>query len=265
MANMTQINPSIHRLVIPYKDIFTTVYTVRYEGGVLLFDAAAENRDVDEYILPMLEQLQVTREELKYIFISHNHRDHAGGLSRVLELYPDACVVSGADANLEEKLGGARHLVARDGDELDGVFRMVTIPGHTVESSALLDKRTNTLITGDCLQLYGIFGSTDWACAISLPAEHLRALDKVRALQVDEILTAHDYHPFGYHYVGREAVERALDACAQPLLQIKQIILNRPDMDDEGVRAAFNALDHRPTVSTRIVGAVRKAMDSGML
>lgn len=265
MENVTQINPNIHRLVMPYKDIFTTVYVVRYEGGVLLFDTAAEDRDADEYILPMLAQLQVTREDLKYIFISHNHRDHAGGLSHILAYYPDACVVSGGDDALCEKLARARHLVAHDGDRLDGVFRVVTIPGHTEQSIALLDERTNTLITGDCLQLYGIFGSTDWACAIALPAEHLDALDKVRALQVEEILAAHDYHPFGYRYVGREAVNKALDACRQPLMQIRQIILDHPDMDDEGVRATFNGLDHRPTVSTRIVGGVRRALNEGKL
>jgi hypothetical protein len=41
MESITQISEHIHRLTLPYKDIFTTVYTVRTPEGVLLFDAAS--------------------------------------------------------------------------------------------------------------------------------------------------------------------------------------------------------------------------------
>jgi len=148
---------------------------------------------------------------------------------------------------------------------LGGLFRVVTIPGHTADSMALLDTRTKTLITGDCLQLYGIFGSTDWACAIYLPTEHLQAVEKVRGLDVECILTAHDYHPMGWCYRGRGEVVAALDACVAPLFQIRDIIASDPELDDETVRLRFNALDKRPTVNTRVVAAVRKALNEGGL
>ena len=64
------MNENIHRITLPYKDIFTTVYTVKTEKGVLLFDAASFDTDLDEYIQPMLDALQITAEDLKYIFIS---------------------------------------------------------------------------------------------------------------------------------------------------------------------------------------------------
>ena len=41
MKNLTSLTDKIHRLTIPYKDIFTTVYTVKTDTGVLLFDAAS--------------------------------------------------------------------------------------------------------------------------------------------------------------------------------------------------------------------------------
>ena len=261
---MTQIHPNIQRIVIPYKDIFTTVYILQYKSGVLVFDAAADGTDVDGYIVPALEELKLAREDVKYIFISHDHRDHSGGLPRLLEHCPNACVLS-CSQRLKERLGAAEFIMPQDGQRVDDVFQVVTIPGHTADSMALLDERTNTLVTGDCLQLYGIFGSTDWACAITLPEEHFQALNKVRAIQVDEILTAHDYHPCGCRYVGHEAVEQALDACAQPLEEIRQIIRDNADMDDEMVRETFNAKDCRPTVSTRIVGFIRKALDENRL
>lgn len=263
MKDTTRIDENIVRLTIPYKDIFTTVYVVKSPQGVILFDTADNDRDVDEDVVPLLEQLGVGAEELKYIFISHNHRDHAGGLERVLHHFPHACVLTRSDG-LREKHPGAIFCAPEDGDELlNGLFRVVTIPGHTADSMALLDTRTKTLITGDCLQLYGIFGSTDWACAIYLPTEHLQAVEKVRGLDVECILTAHDYHPFGFCYRGREAVQQALDACIEPLDEIKSTIVNNPDMDDAAVRQTYNGQGNRPTVNLRVIAAVRKAVDEG--
>ena len=97
-----QITENIHRITLPYKEIFTTVYTVKTEQGVLLFDAASFDEDVEEYILPFLEKFEITQDELKYIFISHNHKDHAGGLCQLLKFYPDVCVVSGSDELKEQ-------------------------------------------------------------------------------------------------------------------------------------------------------------------
>ena len=263
MKGMPRVDENIVRLTIPYKDIFTTVYVVKSPQGIILFDTADNDRDVDEDIVPLLEQLGVGAEELKYIFISHNHRDHAGGLERVLHHFPHACVLTRSDG-LREKHPGAIFCAPEDGETLlGGLFRVVTIPGHTADSMALLDIRTKTLITGDCLQLYGIFGSTDWACAIYLPTEHLQAVEKVRGMDVKCILTAHDYHPFGFCYRGREAVTGALDICVAPLLQIRDLIRENPQLDDAAIRLKFNELDKRPTVNTRVVAAMRKAMDEG--
>lgn len=264
MVQFTKINDDVFRLTSPYKDIFTTVYVLKSTNGTVLFDTASFDEDVDERIVPMLEELGISPEELKFVFLSHPHRDHAGGLGRMMERYPGACIVTRSEA-LREQYPQASFLQPEDGDIIADVFRVVTIPGHTADSMALLDTRTNTLISGDCLQLYGIFGSTDWACAINLPAEHLQAVEKVRALKVDRILTAHDYHPYGYSYQGREEVARALDACVEPLDQIRSLISENPHMDDAAVREAFNKLDLRPTVNVRIVAAVRKALDEGRL
>lgn len=50
----------------------------------------------------------------------------------------------------------------------------------------------------------------------------------MRAIKLDRILTAHHYHPYGYCHQGREAVERALDACVEPLVQIRDLIRHPP-------------------------------------
>ena len=258
MKDLTQINDNIFRLTVPYKDIFTTVYVVKTAGGVLLFDAASFDNDAQDYILPMLAQLGIAPAEVKYVFISHNHTDHAGGLKGLLPHLPHTVIVSRSPA-LAETWADRTVLAPEAGHVLLDVLEVVPIPGHTQDCSAVLDRRTNTMITGDCLQLFGIFGSGNWCANISLPTQYKQAVEMVRGMQVDEILTAHDYHPYGYHYVGRQAICDALDACLAPLQQVKELILAHPELDDEQIRDLFNAPGTLPKLGTKVVTALRGA------
>ena len=86
----------MHRRIV--KDIFTTVYTVKTDKGVLLFDAASFDTDLDAYIQPMLDELKITAEDLKYIFISHNHGDHSGGLRPIIERANELAQATGEPA-----------------------------------------------------------------------------------------------------------------------------------------------------------------------
>lgn len=254
--NIQRETDHVFRMTIPYKDIFTTIYVIKTEQGTVMFDAASIDEDTPEYILPMLKELNVSPEELKYIFISHNHGDHAGGLNGLKSHVPNTCIVSRSSA-LQEKHPDMDFLMPEDGDILLDVLQVVTVPGHTQDSIALLDKRTNTMISGDCLQLYGIYGSGNWACNIGFVKDHLQAIEKVRAMNIQTVLTAHDYHPYGYRY-DSETVGKALDACVETLMKIKDIILQNPDMTDERVAALYNAPATLPKLGVRPVASVRR-------
>ena len=264
MENYTVINKSIHRLTTVYKDIFTTVYALKSPNGDILFDAASYDEDVDEQILPFLNQLNITPETLKYIFISHNHTDHSGGLQRLMRAFPNACIVSGSSA-LQENYQDYTVLCPKDGDVLLDTYRVVTIPGHTVDSAALLDMRTMTLITGDCLQLYGIRGSGNWASNISLHAAHLEAVEKVRAMGVESILAAHNYEPCGYRAVGKAEVNQMLDACVAAIQKLKQLIVDNPSLDDEQIRQLYNEPAKQLSIGVHVVAAMRNALQQGQL
>ena len=41
------------------------------------------------------------------------------------------------------------------------------VTGHASDCAALYDRKTKTLISGDCLQLFGVFGSGAWGANIS--------------------------------------------------------------------------------------------------
>lgn len=260
MQNSTIINEHIYRLTTPFKDIFTTVYVLQTPDGIILFDTASYASDIDDYILPWLQELGITAEMLKYVLISHNHGDHSGGLARFMELFPNTCILSRAPA-LKEAFADYQVVSPEEGDVILDTYRVVPVPGHTMDSCALLDLRSMTLITGDCLQLYGILGSGDWASNISYPALHLEAVEKVRSLGVSQIVTAHDYAPCGYRAVGTAEVNRMLDACVEPLERLKKMILDNPELDDAGIREKFSSYEGRLNIRLGVVAAMRKMME----
>ena len=260
----TKINEHIYRAVIPYKDIFTTVYTIQYDGGAVIFDTATYESDVTDYIVPMLESLGIGVEALKYVFISHNHRDHAGGITYLLERYPDVCLLTHSP-DLKEKYKDFNVKLLEDGESFGGVFRAVVIPGHTMDSAALYDERTKTMITGDSLQLYGIFGSQDWGSNIAFPAVHLEALGRLRKMDIENIYSAHDFHPFGYAFVGKEAVADALRASETPIRNIAELICKHPEMSDGEIREIYNASAKIPPVREGVFENVREALQSGKI
>jgi len=258
MLEIKTFNEHISYFNVPYKDIYVGIYVIKTPDGAVLFDTAAGDADVDNYIAPALEQLGV---KLTHVFISHNHSDHAGGLARVAALYPEAKIIS-RDGELKETYPDI--LALEDGDMVNDHLQLVTIPGHTADSAALLDLRTNTLITGDCLQSYGIYGSGYWYGAIRLTAPHYRAVRKLRALPIENIATAHDYHPVGQFSLGKDAVAARLDSCIGALERVRAIMEANPALDDKQVADLCN--DGRlPKVASRVVAALRKAADEGAI
>lgn len=257
---ITKINENIYRTTLPYKDIFTTIYTIRTPQGVVLFDAGSFDTDAQEYILPFLKEVGVEAEELKYIFISHNHGDHAGGLKALAPHFSEACIASRSPDIKNRYTGDQQRIAPEDGEMLLDTLQVITIPGHTLDSMALLDKRTNTLVTGDCLQVYGIVGSQDWASNVCFPVEYLAALEKVRALDVDQIVTAHDYYPYGYRADGKEAVAQMIHGCIAPIRRMEKLIREHPELSDGQIRQLYNDQPNTPTVRVGVIAAMRQAI-----
>ena len=229
--------------------------------GWALFDLATTEEDVTERIIPFLKEAEVPEEKLRYVFLSHTHRDHAGGLDAFLQRFPNVGVICG-NKNLKEEKNLKKYLYPSDGELFMDSLQVFHVPGHTADSIVVLDIRTKTLITGDSLQHYGIFGSGKWAANIGFAAEHLAAVEKIRALGAERITAAHDFHPYGDFAEGKEAVEKYLDACGEALARVKTLIEENPALSDEEIAEAFSDGGALPKMGPRVPAAVRKAMEA---
>jgi len=256
---LTLITPRIRRITIPYKDIYTSVFILDTKQGTVLFDTASSDYDAETYILPELRN-----RDIKYIFISHNHRDHALGLPRLLEAYPQAVIVTQNTA-LAAQYANHTVLQPEEGTMLLDTFQVVNIPGHTADSQALFDTGTGILFTGDCLQAYGIYGSGQWGACIRAIPQHLAALQKLRDMPITDVLMAHDYHPFGNEVYGTEEIHKCLDACAAALMQVKEVLVKNPELSDQEIVDLYNKDSNLPTVPAFVAEALRDAIAGGKL
>lgn len=256
---VTLITPRIRRITIPYKDIYTSVFILDTADGTILFDTAFSDYDVDTFILPELQ-----RRDLRYIFISHNHRDHSWGLDRLMEVYPNATIVTQSD-DLAEKFAKFSVLRPNEGDMLLDTFQVVNTPGHTADSQSLLDVTTGTLLTGDALQAYGIWGGSPWGACIHCIPEHLETLKKLKELPIVDLLMAHDYHPYGNEVYGTENIHNCLDICAKALLQVKEVVCAHPELTDQEIADLYNSDSGLPAVPAFVPEALRVAIAAGKL
>jgi glyoxylase-like metal-dependent hydrolase (beta-lactamase superfamily II) len=170
-------------------------------------------------------------EDLKRIFITHQHDDHAGGLKGVLEWAPGAEV--GASAHEAEVVSGRRGYdpqasavlryltrnaeppgvpvgkVLREGDFVSG-FRVISTPGHTPGHVSLLRDADGLLFTADafgCLPRRIRVGVRRFVCAD--PPRAKRSAEKLLREDFATVVLAHG--PIlraGARTKLREAVER---------------------------------------------------------
>lgn len=260
MENITKITENIFRITLPYKDIFTTVVFIKTEEGTVIFDAASFDHDAADFIIPAMEALGLRNEPVKCVFISHPHGDHMGGLNGLLQFYPDLQVVS-CSAKAAEGFGGQ---VIADGTVLAGCLQAVLIPGHTPFAAGLLDLRSGTLITGDSLQLYGIYGSGTWGACIRLPAQHMAALNKLEKMDINTLVMSHDYHPVGWLAQGKEQVQLAIQSCRDGLYRVKEILRANPQLDDQEIADLCNKDSGLPTVPKFVPAGIRADMAEGL-
>lgn len=157
------------RVLTPYK-MYTNSYIIQDEETkeTMVVDPGGE-------IEKIVEMLDILNAKLKYIYLTHCHGDHIGGVSELKKIKGgkilihrfDAEGLSNPDISLTDYLGIDACFEPdsrlNDGDILhlgNLVLQVIHTPGHTKGGSCLYCKKEGFLISGDTL-FRGTWGRTD--------------------------------------------------------------------------------------------------------
>lgn len=180
--------PHIWRLKVPFDNLTTSVFLIETDEGHVLFDCATTEEDVENHIMPAIAEAGVEQGNIKWLFCSHSHADHAGGMPGILRRMP--------------------HI--RTADDLPKCLRAIPLPGHTAECRGLMDLRTRTLLSGDALQFCGVgrFG-----CGVQEVKAYLDTMKRIRMENPSCLLASHEYVPCGNRADGAQQVQQWLEVC----------------------------------------------------
>lgn len=201
--HITPFSGGIYRIEVPFDDIYTAVFAVGTPDRYLLIDCATTAEDVDRVILQALQSIDFDRAP-EALLLTHRHGDHAGGADRLRMHFPDLSIYS------PEPLKTAKATILTGGETFLERMEAVSLPGHTANSMGYLDHHTQTLFSGDTLQLFGV---SRYRNGIGFPKLYRASIEAVRALPINRIIASHEYDPLGACAEGRDAINRYLDIC----------------------------------------------------
>ena len=200
----------------------------------ILVDSGGCEQTVDGTILPALAVMGMTLQDIDWLALTHTHGDHVGGAARLKQLSPPLKIAAFAESEsrIANPLSYSKHirarfpehspqapkelagvpvdLLLRDGDFV-GPLRLLHTPGHDTDTCCYLDERTQTLITGDSLQLNGTV-SQGCALLMDVPA-YGKTLQRLMGMRIEHLVCGHPYLPLGANADGADAVRRYLTAC----------------------------------------------------
>jgi metallo-beta-lactamase class B len=116
-----------------------SVWAVNTSAGMILIDAIFDY-SVEDEVVNGLKKLGLDPANIKYVIVSHGHRDHVGGARYLQERFGARVIMSAADWELVAGTTGSwpkptRDMVATDAQRLslgDTTITMYLTPGHTL-------------------------------------------------------------------------------------------------------------------------------------
>ena len=127
-------------------EIEYSAWAVTTSAGIILIDAIFDY-SVEDEVVNGLKKLGLDPATIKYVIVSHGHRDHVGGARLLQERFGARVVMSAADWELVANTAGSwpkptRDMVATDGQRLtlgDTTVTMYLTPGHTLGTISTRD------------------------------------------------------------------------------------------------------------------------------
>jgi glyoxylase-like metal-dependent hydrolase (beta-lactamase superfamily II) len=185
---VAHVSPLTRRVIAPNPGPYTFTGTCAYivgEGEVAIIDPGPEDGDHVKALLAAIE-----RESLRYIFVTHTHRDHspaAGILQKrtgatILGCAPYAPAPKGGGLNLDashDNTYSPDHILA-DGEKIEcggATIEAIATPGHTANHLCFALREERTVFTGDHVMA--------WATTVIAPPDgsmrdYMASLERLR-------------------------------------------------------------------------------------
>ncbi len=161
----------IEKMVLGNMNNNTYIIIGRDEKTALIVDPSYKPERIIEYISSL-------GLELKAMLITHGHFDHIGAVDKIKAHYnvpvitheEEARIMADSIKNLStyflaREVTATADTYIEDGDILDYgddlVFKVITVPGHSVKGVCYYSQEENVVFTGDTL-LAGSIGRTDY-------------------------------------------------------------------------------------------------------
>lgn len=250
MPAFEKLSRDVFYIKIPFGPVFTGCTLINGDEKILI-DSGASAQDVDEILLPALEDKGIKPGDLT-LLCTHTHGDHVGGHARLREMgvgrilcceasapklkdpLPYAVATRSRFPDYSPKTGAGMKPVTpdgvlKDGEMVAGRLKMICSPGHDNDCVCFLDEQTGLLITGDSLQANGTI-CQGIGFYKSLP-DYRATLEKMSALPVKAILCGHDYDGIGWYIEGENAVAEAFGYCKKRIEVYGSFIASHSDED----------------------------------
>lgn len=158
---------------------FVSAYVLVRGSEAAIVDTGTSGSRAD--ILSGLDAFSLGPDAVRHIVLTHNHGDHAGGLSD-LEADMAGATVYGGVGDIETIRSALSIQELADGDEVFGMG-VIGTPGHTPGSISLFDTETGLLVAGDAINGDGTGGLTganpDFSADMGLAGESVERLAAV--------------------------------------------------------------------------------------
>lgn len=106
---------------------------IKIEGKNILFDTGAEG----ETLLSNMRKMEIDPNEIDFIFISHLHEDHTGGLAGILEIKPNLKVYK------PESFSGSTQII-------NGIWTTGPLGNGIKEQSLIIESKQGLIIITGC-------------------------------------------------------------------------------------------------------------------
>ena len=205
--------------------------------------------------------------DIDWLLNTHVHGDHIGGHHSLVTKYglKTATLKSSADALRDPVKVAVRvrtrfpknspapqsylkgvepDMILEEGELLEGRFYAVATPGHDDDCLTWIDTKTATAFTGDSVQANGT--PTQGVGFYRDFQAYMQSLDKLSALNLENMVCGHDYDGIGTVIKGADEVSTALQYCKDRVelydRKIKEYVASGMPVEDEPVAMSLKLI-----------------------